>query len=115
VTYTYYLLFSLHRLQRQELESENKRLKNDLNELRKTVSDRAPDDCDGDNGGDDGGDSAANELQESYKQLLGQLDVANDELDIRREEVLLLRTQIVSGGPRSEPNGHVVSQHTSAL
>ncbi|KAG7265483.1 hypothetical protein CRUP_006784 [Coryphaenoides rupestris] len=63
-----------------ELESENKKLKNDLNELRKTVSDRAPNDD------DDDGDSAANELQESYKQLLGQLAAANEELDIRKEE-----------------------------
>ncbi|KAG7265471.1 hypothetical protein CRUP_006772 [Coryphaenoides rupestris] len=87
----------------KELESENKKLKNDLNELRKTVSDRAPNDD------DDDGDSAANELQESYKQLLGQLAAANEELDIRKEEVLLLRTQIVSGGPRPEPNGHIES------
>uniref|UniRef100_A0A8C5CMK9 Myosin VB n=1 Tax=Gadus morhua TaxID=8049 RepID=A0A8C5CMK9_GADMO len=78
-------LFSLQRLQRQELESENKKLKNDLNEMRRTVSDRVSD------------DSSSNELQESYKLLLTQLKAANEELDMRKEEVLLLRTKIVSG------------------
>uniref|UniRef100_A0A8C5AG56 Myosin VB n=1 Tax=Gadus morhua TaxID=8049 RepID=A0A8C5AG56_GADMO len=72
-------------LKRQELESENKKLKNDLNEMRRTVSDRVSD------------DSSSNELQESYKLLLTQLKAANEELDMRKEEVLLLRTKIVSG------------------
>uniref|UniRef100_G1RLP1 Myosin VB n=1 Tax=Nomascus leucogenys TaxID=61853 RepID=G1RLP1_NOMLE len=58
--------------QRQELESENKKLKNDLNELRKAVADQ--------------------------------------ELEVRKEEVLILRTQIVSAdqrrlaGRNAEPN-----------
>ncbi|KAK0150594.1 Unconventional myosin-Vb [Merluccius polli] len=81
---------------RQELESENKKLKNDLNELRKNISDKASD------------GSTSNELQESYKLLLNQLKEANEELDIRKEEVILLRTQIVSGSPRPEQNGHIV-------
>jgi myosin-5 len=53
--------------------------------MRRTVSDRVSD------------DSSSNELQESYKLLLTQLKAANEELDMRKEEVLLLRTKIVSG------------------
>uniref|UniRef100_A0A3Q4GUJ0 Myosin VB n=1 Tax=Neolamprologus brichardi TaxID=32507 RepID=A0A3Q4GUJ0_NEOBR len=69
-------------LKRQELESENKKLKNDLNELRKTVAERASQ------------NSSSNELQDSYNLLLSQLKSANEELDARKEEVLILRTQI---------------------
>ncbi|XP_070408592.1 unconventional myosin-Vb isoform X2 [Nothobranchius furzeri] len=71
-------------LKRQELESENKKLKNDLNELRKTVAERASQ------------DTSSNELQDGYNLLLSQLKAANEELDARKEEVLILRTQIVS-------------------
>ena len=60
--------------------------------MRKAVSDRVSD------------DSSSNELQESYKLLLTQLKAANEELEIRKEEVLLLRTQLVSG---PQQNGHV--------
>uniref|UniRef100_A0AAQ6IMS5 Myosin VB n=1 Tax=Anabas testudineus TaxID=64144 RepID=A0AAQ6IMS5_ANATE len=71
-------------LKRQELESENKKLKNDLNELRKTISERASQ------------NNSSNELQDSYNLLLSQLKAANEELDARKEEVLILRSQIVS-------------------
>ncbi|XP_069557027.1 unconventional myosin-Vb isoform X1 [Brachyistius frenatus] len=71
-------------LKRQELESENKKLKNDLNELRKTIAGRASK------------DNSSNELQDGYNVLLSQLKAANEELDARKEEVLILRTQIVS-------------------
>ncbi|CAL8322536.1 unnamed protein product [Lota lota] len=84
---------------RQELESENKKLKNDLNEMRKTITDRVSD------------GSSSDELQESYKLLLNQLKAANEELDIRKEEVLLLRTQIVSG---PQQNGHIVVCETES-
>ncbi|XP_030210148.1 unconventional myosin-Vb isoform X2 [Gadus morhua] len=87
-------------LKRQELESENKKLKNDLNEMRRTVSDRVSD------------DSSSNELQESYKLLLTQLKAANEELDMRKEEVLLLRTKIVSG---PQQNGLVDSEKVSSI
>uniref|UniRef100_A0A8C5BYA4 Myosin VB n=1 Tax=Gadus morhua TaxID=8049 RepID=A0A8C5BYA4_GADMO len=83
--YLYIADLAYNSLKRQELESENKKLKNDLNEMRRTVSDRVSD------------DSSSNELQESYKLLLTQLKAANEELDMRKEEVLLLRTKIVSG------------------
>ncbi|XP_040914696.1 unconventional myosin-Vb isoform X2 [Toxotes jaculatrix] len=82
-------------LKRQELESENKKLKNDLNELRKTVAERASQ------------NSSSNELRDGYNLLLGQLKAANEELDARKEEVLILRTQIVSAAQLQEKNEHV--------
>uniref|UniRef100_A0A668ATC3 Unconventional myosin-Vb n=1 Tax=Myripristis murdjan TaxID=586833 RepID=A0A668ATC3_9TELE len=77
-------------LQRQELESENKKLKNDLNELRKMIADRASQ------------NSSSNELQDSYNILLSQLKAANEELEARKEEVLILRAQIVSNAQQIE-------------
>uniref|UniRef100_A0A6Q2YXM0 Myosin VB n=1 Tax=Esox lucius TaxID=8010 RepID=A0A6Q2YXM0_ESOLU len=77
-------------LKRQELESENKKLKNDLNELRKAIADRASQ------------NSSSNELQEGYNLLLSQLKAANEELEVRKEEVLILRTQIVSTAQQKE-------------
>ncbi|XP_072310240.1 unconventional myosin-Vb isoform X2 [Eucyclogobius newberryi] len=80
-------------LKRQELESENKKLKNDLNELRKSVADRASQ------------NNSSNELQDGYNVLLSQLKAANEELDARKEEVLILRTQIVTNAQQLEKNG----------
>ncbi|XP_055009754.1 unconventional myosin-Vb isoform X2 [Boleophthalmus pectinirostris] len=82
-------------LKRQELESENKKLKNDLNELRKTVAEKASQ------------NNSSNELQDGYNVLLSQLKAANEELDARKEEVLILRTQIVSNAQQLEKNGHI--------
>ncbi|XP_068960428.1 unconventional myosin-Vb isoform X1 [Petaurus breviceps papuanus] len=85
-------------LKRQELESENKKLKNDLNELRKAVADQAMQ------------NNSTHEVQDSYALLLNQLKSANEELEVRKEEVLILRTQIVSADQRKhagrsmEPN-----------
>lgn len=84
-------------LQRQELETENKKLKNDLNELRKTIAERASQ------------NNSSNELQDGYNLLLSQLKAANEELDARKEEVLILRTQIVSTARLLEKNDHLVS------
>ncbi|XP_030598525.1 unconventional myosin-Vb isoform X2 [Archocentrus centrarchus] len=84
-------------LKRQELESENKKLKNDLNELRKMVSERASQ------------NSSSNELQDSYNLLLSQLKAAHEELDARKEEVLILRTQIVSVAQLQEKNENILS------
>uniref|UniRef100_A0A673ND97 Unconventional myosin-Vb-like n=1 Tax=Sinocyclocheilus rhinocerous TaxID=307959 RepID=A0A673ND97_9TELE len=84
-------------LKRQELETENKKLKNDLNELRKAVADRASD------------NNSSNELQEGYNLLLNQLKAANEELDVRKEEVLMLKTQIVNSTRQSENINHIVS------
>ncbi|XP_069043010.1 unconventional myosin-Vb isoform X1 [Lepisosteus oculatus] len=82
-------------LKRQELESENKKLKNDLNELRKAIAERATQ------------NNSSNELQESYNLLLNQLKAANEELEVRKEEVLILRTQIVSSAQQKEPDKRI--------
>lgn len=74
--------------QRQELESENKKLKNDLNELRKAVADQAAQ------------NNSTHSSPDSYSLLLNQLRLANEELEVRKEEVLILRTQIVSADQR---------------
>ncbi|XP_044189032.1 unconventional myosin-Vb isoform X2 [Thunnus albacares] len=83
-------------LKRQELESENKKLKNDLNELRKTVAERASQ------------NSSSNEQQDGYNVLLSQLKSASEELEARKEEVLILRTQIVSAAAQQrDKNDHI--------
>ncbi|XP_077593440.1 unconventional myosin-Vb isoform X2 [Stigmatopora nigra] len=71
-------------LKRQELESENRQLKDDLNELRRGVSERAAD------------ADASKQLRDGYDILMSQLKAASEELDARKEEVVILRTQIVS-------------------
>ncbi|KAF4098579.1 unconventional myosin-Vb isoform X2 [Onychostoma macrolepis] len=88
-------------LKRQELETENKKLKNDLNELRKAVVDKASD------------NNSSNELQEGYNLLLNQLKAANEELDVRKEEVLMLKTQIVNSTRQSENINHIDSNDES--
>lgn len=65
--------------QRQELESANKRLKKDLNELRVSLTARK-----------------GSRLTPAYNVLLEQLNSTTEELDMRKEEVLMLRTQLVS-------------------
>uniref|UniRef100_A0A8D0A372 Myosin VB n=1 Tax=Sander lucioperca TaxID=283035 RepID=A0A8D0A372_SANLU len=80
----------------EELESENKKLKNDLNDLRKSIAERAS------------RSDSSNELQDSYNLLLSQLKSANEELDARKEEVLILRTQIVSAAQLQENNQRIV-------
>lgn len=92
--------YNLFCLQRQELETENKKLKNDLNELRKAVADRASE------------NSSSNELQDGYNLLLSQLKAANEELDVRKEEVLMLKTQIVNSTRQTENINHIVSLNT---
>nr|XP_020447983.1 unconventional myosin-Va isoform X4 [Monopterus albus] len=70
-------------LKRQELESENKKLKRDLGEMRQSLL----------------GDAAAGTGapgSPAYKVLLDQLNAACEELEVRKEEVLILRSQLVS-------------------
>uniref|UniRef100_A0A3P9DQS3 Unconventional myosin-Va n=1 Tax=Maylandia zebra TaxID=106582 RepID=A0A3P9DQS3_9CICH len=69
---------------RQELESENKKLKQDLNELRKSLT----------NENSDLVPPAPGSLP--YKVLLEQLNSSTEELEMRKEEVLLLRSHLVS-------------------
>uniref|UniRef100_A0A3Q4HGI0 Unconventional myosin-Va-like n=1 Tax=Neolamprologus brichardi TaxID=32507 RepID=A0A3Q4HGI0_NEOBR len=68
---------------RQELESENKKLKQDLNELRKSLT----------NENSDLVPPAPGSLP--YKVLLEQLNSSMEELEMRKEEVLLLRSHLV--------------------
>uniref|UniRef100_H3C616 Myosin VB n=1 Tax=Tetraodon nigroviridis TaxID=99883 RepID=H3C616_TETNG len=82
-------------LKRQELETENKNLKNDLNELRKTIADHASQ------------NNSSNELQDGYNLLLSQLKAANEELDARKEEVLILKSQIVSTAQLLDKNDNL--------
>lgn len=102
IIYPELLPFSLS-VQRQELETENKKLKNDLNELRKAIAERASQ------------NNSSNELQDSYNLLLSQLKAANEELDARKEEVLILRTQIVSTAERLEKSDYLVSCSVTCL
>uniref|UniRef100_A0A8C5TV58 Myosin VB n=1 Tax=Malurus cyaneus samueli TaxID=2593467 RepID=A0A8C5TV58_9PASS len=76
--------------QRQELESENKKLKNELNELRKAIADHATQ------------NNSSNDIQDSYNLLLNQLKSANEELEVRKEEVLILRSQIMKAAQQKE-------------
>ncbi|XP_076847079.1 unconventional myosin-Va isoform X2 [Brachyhypopomus gauderio] len=68
---------------RQELEAENKRLKKDLSELRLAVSRGR-------------GLRLTSPGASAYNVLLEQLNSTSEELDVRKEEVLLLRTQLVN-------------------
>lgn len=70
-------------MQRQELESENKKLKQDLTELRKSLT----------NEDSELMPPAPGSLP--YSILLDQLSSSNDELEMRKEEVLLLRSHMV--------------------
>ncbi|XP_064192516.1 unconventional myosin-Va-like isoform X2 [Anguilla rostrata] len=70
-------------LKRQELESENKKLKRNLNEMREAMAGKAG------AGPGAGGTSP-------YRVLLEQLNASNEELEVRKEEVLILRSQLVS-------------------
>ncbi|XP_077375932.1 unconventional myosin-Va isoform X4 [Festucalex cinctus] len=70
-------------LKRQELESENKKLKHDLAEMRKSLLGGAA-------------SSAGAPGSPAYKVLLDQLNSSCEELEVRKEEVLILRSQLVS-------------------
>ncbi|XP_051979039.1 unconventional myosin-Va isoform X1 [Xyrauchen texanus] len=70
-------------LKRQELESDNKKLKKDLQELRQSLSKGA-------------GSKLASPGGQAYNVLLEQLNSTNEELDVRKEEVFILRSQLVS-------------------
>ncbi|KAM4619301.1 unconventional myosin-Va-like [Polymixia lowei] len=71
----------LEALKRQELESENKRLKQDLSEIRKSLTDES------------GLPPRPGSLP--YNVLVEQFDSCNEELEMRKEEVLLLRSHMV--------------------
>ncbi|XP_035538301.1 unconventional myosin-Va isoform X8 [Morone saxatilis] len=72
-------------LKRQELESENKKLKHNLAEMRQSLLGDAA-----------AGAGAGAPGTPAYKVLLEQLNASCEELDVRKEEVLILRSQLVS-------------------
>uniref|UniRef100_A0A672PDI6 Unconventional myosin-Va-like n=1 Tax=Sinocyclocheilus grahami TaxID=75366 RepID=A0A672PDI6_SINGR len=70
-------------LKRQELESDNKKLKKDLQELRQSLSKGS-------------GSKVASPGGQAYNVILEQLDSTTEELEMRKEEVLILRSQLVN-------------------
>uniref|UniRef100_A0A1A8EP02 Myosin VAa n=1 Tax=Nothobranchius korthausae TaxID=1143690 RepID=A0A1A8EP02_9TELE len=70
-------------LKRQELESENKKLRHDLSEMRRSLL-------------SDAATGAGAPGSPAYKVLLDQLNASCEELEVRKEEVLILRSQLVS-------------------
>ncbi|XP_069546606.1 unconventional myosin-Va isoform X2 [Brachyistius frenatus] len=70
-------------LKRQELESENKKLKHDLADMRQSLL-------------GDAATGAGAPGSPAYKVLLDQLNASCEELEVRKEEVLILRSQLVS-------------------
>lgn len=76
-------VFSNELTQRQELESENKKLKQNLSELRKSLTNENSDSMPPAPG------------SQPYNTLLDQLTSSDEELGMRKEEVLLLRSHMV--------------------
>ncbi|KAM4596558.1 unconventional myosin-Va isoform 4-T4 [Fundulus diaphanus] len=70
-------------LKRQELESENKKLRHDLADMRQSLL-------------GDAATGAGAPGSPAYKVLLDQLNASCEELEVRKEEVLILRSQLVS-------------------
>ncbi|XP_063053873.1 unconventional myosin-Va-like [Engraulis encrasicolus] len=68
-------------LKRQELDSANRKLKRELTELREALSKSSESD-------------AASPGSPAYQVVLEQLSAANEELELRKEEVLILRSQL---------------------
>uniref|UniRef100_A0A670ZPJ9 Myosin VB n=1 Tax=Pseudonaja textilis TaxID=8673 RepID=A0A670ZPJ9_PSETE len=87
--------------QRQELESENKKLKNDLNELRKAVVDGVV------------RNNSSNDVHDTYNLLLNQLKSASEELEVRKDEVLILRTQIIRAAQQKDAGRNMVTKEKS--
>nr|XP_014426711.1 unconventional myosin-Va [Pelodiscus sinensis] len=77
-------------LKRQELESENKKLKNELNELQKALMEK-------------GSPEVTAPGAPAYRVLLEQLTSVSEELEVRKEEVLILRSQLVSQKEAIQP------------
>uniref|UniRef100_A0A674KJ57 Myosin VA n=1 Tax=Terrapene triunguis TaxID=2587831 RepID=A0A674KJ57_9SAUR len=75
---------------RQELESENKKLKNELNELQKALLEKSS-------------PEVTAPGAPAYRVLLDQLTSVSEELDVRKEEVLILRSQLVSQKEAIQP------------
>uniref|UniRef100_A0A8C3EIQ6 Myosin VB n=2 Tax=Corvus moneduloides TaxID=1196302 RepID=A0A8C3EIQ6_CORMO len=96
--FSWTLIFHISGLMRQELESENKKLKNELNELRKAIADHATQ------------NNSSNDMRDSYNLLLNQLKSANEELEVRKEEVLILRSQIMKAAQQKDMGKNMVKE-----
>uniref|UniRef100_A0A8C4V211 Myosin VB n=1 Tax=Falco tinnunculus TaxID=100819 RepID=A0A8C4V211_FALTI len=83
---------------RQELESENRKLKNELDELRKAIADQAIQ------------NDSSSDIEDNYNLLLNQLKSANEELEVRKEEVLILRAQIMKTAQQKEMATNLVTE-----
>ncbi|KAF7659097.1 hypothetical protein LDENG_00002920 [Lucifuga dentata] len=88
-------------LKRQELESENKKLKHDIAAMRQSLL-------------GDAATGAGAPGSPAYKVLLDQLNASCEELEVRKEEVLILRSQLVSQKEAmqhketmTEPSGYI--------
>ncbi|XP_021239075.1 unconventional myosin-Vb-like [Numida meleagris] len=79
--------------QRQELEAENKKLRSEVRELREAVAERA---CE---------EASCDVARGRCHVLVEQLRAVTEELDVRKEEVLLLRAQLVKGARRKMAGG----------
>uniref|UniRef100_A0A8D2Q936 Unconventional myosin-Va n=1 Tax=Varanus komodoensis TaxID=61221 RepID=A0A8D2Q936_VARKO len=77
-------------LKRQELESENKKLKNELNELRKALIEKSS-------------PNVTAPGAPAYRVLLEQMTSVSEELEVRKEEVLILRSQLMSQKEAIQP------------
>ncbi|XP_061452039.1 unconventional myosin-Va isoform X4 [Rhineura floridana] len=77
-------------LKRQELESENKKLKNELNELRKALIEKSS-------------PGVTVPGAPAYRVLLDQMTSVSEELEVRKEEVLILRSQLMSQKEAIQP------------
>uniref|UniRef100_A0A8D2LXS8 Unconventional myosin-Va n=1 Tax=Varanus komodoensis TaxID=61221 RepID=A0A8D2LXS8_VARKO len=75
---------------RQELESENKKLKNELNELRKALIEKSS-------------PNVTAPGAPAYRVLLEQMTSVSEELEVRKEEVLILRSQLMSQKEAIQP------------
>uniref|UniRef100_A0A8C4V0Q2 Myosin VB n=1 Tax=Falco tinnunculus TaxID=100819 RepID=A0A8C4V0Q2_FALTI len=82
----------------QELESENRKLKNELDELRKAIADQAIQ------------NDSSSDIEDNYNLLLNQLKSANEELEVRKEEVLILRAQIMKTAQQKEMATNLVTE-----
>uniref|UniRef100_A0AAZ3PT39 Myosin VAa n=1 Tax=Oncorhynchus tshawytscha TaxID=74940 RepID=A0AAZ3PT39_ONCTS len=109
-----YYNHSLTYFTRQELDSENKKLKHDLTAMRQSLLGNA-------------GAGAGAPGSPPYKVLMDQLNSSCEELEVRKEEVLILRSQLVSqkeamqhkvgymeGPTHTHTHGHVQT-HTCTL
>lgn len=56
--------------------------------------------------------NSSNDIRDSYSLLLNQLKSANEELEVRKEEVLILRTQIIKAAQQKDTGRNMVMEKT---